>query len=70
MSNSIVREREAGNNPDAKKRQAGAGGDVVSEIMGDIKAWRDLRDGDFEELWDEFYAKWRGFWMPRTTRRR
>ena len=63
MANSIVREREVGNT-DARKRQAGAGGDVVAEIMGDIKAWRDLRDGDFEDLWDEFYAKWRGFWMP------
>jgi hypothetical protein len=32
--------------------------------MGDIKPWRERRDGDFCDLWDEFYAKWRGFWMP------
>jgi hypothetical protein len=31
--------------------------------MTDISEWRKLRDGDFEALWDEFYAKWRGFWM-------
>jgi hypothetical protein len=36
---------------------------LVGEIMGDISNWRKLRDGDFEALWDEFYAKWRGFWF-------
>jgi hypothetical protein len=44
--------------------QGGARGKIVSEIMGDITEWRKLRDGDYQALWDEYYAKWRGFWMP------
>jgi len=64
MANSIVREREAPGESSQPKVQAGARGDLVGEIMSDITTWRKLRDGDFEELWDEFYAKWRGFWMP------
>lgn len=65
MANSIVREREAaGIGEDQKPAQGGARGKIVSEIMGDIGAWRKLRDGDYEQIWDEYYAKWRGFWMP------
>jgi len=64
MANSIVKEREVGGSEQNKEKQTGARGDVVGEIMGDIQSWRKLRDGDFEALWDEFYAKWRGFWMP------
>ena len=61
MGNSIVREIEA---PDDKRKkvQGGARGNVVSEVMGNITPWRVLRDGQFESLWDEFYAKWRGFY--------
>ncbi len=62
---SIVREKEAaGTAAEQKEVQGGARGAVVGEIMGDIQEWRKLRDGDFQALWDEFYAKWRGFWMP------
>jgi hypothetical protein len=64
MANSIVREREAPGAAAEPKRQSGARGDVVGEIMGDIDPWRRLRDADFMDLWDEYYAKWRGFWMP------
>ena len=64
MANSIVREREENQGGATKKRQTGARGDVVGEVMGDIVKWRRLRDGEFMDLWDEFYAKWRGFWMP------
>ena len=65
MANSIVVEREApGEDASKPQMQKGARGDVVGEIMGDIATWRRLRDADFEHLWDEFYAKWRGFWMP------
>ena len=64
MANSIVREREENQGGANKKRQTGARGDVVGEVMGDIVKWRRLRDGEFMDLWDEFYAKWRGFWMP------
>jgi len=60
---SIVRERNPGGADDEKK-QTGGRGDVVAEIMADIPTWRKLRDGDFEAIWDEYYAKWRGFWMP------
>ncbi len=65
MANSdIVREREVAGGSRNKEMQGGARGGVVGEVMGDILTWRKLRDGDFEALWDEFYAKWRGFWMP------
>jgi hypothetical protein len=65
MANSqIVREREAAGGEVDREVQGGARGAVVQEIMGDIDPWRKRRDADFEELWDEFYAKWRGFWMP------
>lgn len=64
MTNSIVRERETAGGSASKEVQGGGGGLVVSDVMGDIVRWRKLRDGDFEALWDEFYAKWRGFWMP------
>ncbi len=37
---------------------------MVGEVMGDITRWRSLRDGDFMDVWDEYYAKWRGFWLP------
>lgn len=52
--------------PDIAKRdvQKGARGIIVGDIMGDITPWRKHRDGEFEVLWDEFYAKWRGFWNP------
>ena len=60
----IVREREVAGAEQAKEVQGGKRGDVVGEIMGNVTPWRVLRDGQFMELWDEFYAKWRGFWMP------
>lgn len=60
---SIVREREVAGGDASKDVQGGARGKVVSDVMGKITPWRQLRDGQFEELWDEFYAKWRGFWM-------
>jgi hypothetical protein len=59
----IVRERETAGGSDNKEPQGGARGALASTIMADISEWRKLRDGDFEALWDEFYAKWRGFWM-------
>lgn len=61
---SIVREVEAAGGEPDKNYQGGARGLIASEIMGDISEWRKLRDGDYEALWDEYYAKWRGFWMP------
>ena len=64
MANSIVREREVARAGVAKEVQLGARGQVVSEIMADIPTWRQLRDSEFEALWDEYYAKWRGFWSP------
>jgi hypothetical protein len=60
-STNIVREREVAAD-DRKKVQGGARGTVVDEIMGNITPWRVHRDGEFEALWDEWYAKWRGFW--------
>ena len=59
----IVRERDV-RGEDSKPRQGGARGEVASTIMGDITPWRKLRENEFEDLWDEYYAKWRGFWMP------
>ena len=64
MANSIVREREVAGGAEARKVQGGQRGKVVGEVMGDILPWRRLRDGDFDALWDEYYAKWRGFWSP------
>lgn len=65
MSNmQIVREREVVGKEQDKQVQGGARGAIVSEVMGDISEWRKLRDGDYESIWDEYYAKWRGFWMP------
>ncbi len=64
MGNSIVRERENAGSQSDREIQGGGRGLVVSAVMGDIGKWRKLRDGDFELLWDEYYAKWRGFWMP------
>lgn len=61
---SIVRERDTAGGKDSREKQTGGRGDVVGEVMGDVQTWRKLRDGDFEALWDEYYAKWRGFWMP------
>lgn len=60
----IVREREVAGGAESQETQGGVRGTIVSEIMGDIIPWRKRRDGDFEELWDEYYAKWRGFWLP------
>jgi hypothetical protein len=60
----IVRERETAGGENAREVQGGARGLIVSDIMGRIEPWRKLRDGDFEQNWDEYYAKWRGFWMP------
>ena len=60
----IVRERETAGGEENRDKQGGARGAIVSEVMGKIEPWRKLRDGDFELLWDEYYAKWRGFWMP------
>jgi len=60
----IVQEREAPGTKPESEVQGGARGAVVQEVLKDILPWRRRRDGDFEALWDEFYAKWRGFWMP------
>ena len=62
-NSSIVKERDIGGEGRSDK-QTGGRGDVVGEVMADIVTWRKLRDDDFDALWDEFYAKWRGFWMP------
>ena len=62
----IVKEREvAGGSGKRDDVQGGDRGKVVNDVMGKITPWRVLRDGDFERLWDEYYAKWRGFWMAR-----
>ncbi len=61
---SIVRERDTAGGEQNREMQGGARGTVVGDVMGDIILWRKLRDATFERLWDEFYAKWRGFWMP------
>jgi hypothetical protein len=60
----IVREREVAGGAASKEVQGGARGKIVSDIMGKIQPWRKLRDGDYEQIWTEYYAKWRGFWMP------
>jgi hypothetical protein len=65
MSNlHIVREPDVAANAAKAKIQGGSRGKVVGEIMGDIVKWRRIRDNDFEDLWDEYYYKWRGFWRP------
>ena len=65
MANSqIVRERKVAGGDDSRDLQGGARGTVVGDVMGDITPWRVLRDGQFEALYDEYYAKWRGFWNP------
>jgi hypothetical protein len=58
----IVREAEVTGDEKRDNRSKGVRGDLVSAIMGDITRWRAQRDNDFQALWDEFYAKWRGFW--------
>lgn len=60
----IVRERNVAGGESNKEVDRSYRGQVVSEIMGDITSWRKERDNDFEALWDEYYAKWRGFWSP------
>jgi len=62
MPNQVVKEREVG--PNKPKLEAGARGTLVGAVIADVVPWRKLRDSKFENLWDEFYAKWRGFWMP------
>jgi hypothetical protein len=62
MPNQVVRERETNHNK--PKLEGGARGTLVGVVIADIVPWRKLRDSKFEDLWDEFYAKWRGFWMP------
>lgn len=62
MPNQVVREREVAS--DKPKLEAGARGTLVGDVIADVVPWRKLRDSKFENLWDEFYAKWRGFWMP------
>jgi len=62
MPNQVVKEREFA--IDKPKMQAGARGTLVAAVVADVVPWRRLRDSKFENLWDEFYAKWRGFWMP------
>jgi hypothetical protein len=64
MGNGIIRERDVAGSEESKEIQGGERGKIVSEVMGDVGPWRALRDGDFEALWDEYYAKWRGFWFP------
>ncbi len=58
---SIIREPDQASE---RKVMKGARGNIVSDVMADITPWRKHRDGQFETLWDEFYAKWRGFWNP------
>jgi len=62
MPNQVVKEREVAT--DKPKMEGGARGTLVGSVIADIVPWRRLRDSKFENLWDEFYAKWRGFWMP------
>ena len=61
MPNQVVTEREVA---PKRKVEGGARGTLVGAVISDIVPWRNLRDSKFENLWDEFYAKWRGFWMP------
>jgi len=61
---SIVREKEVAGGEGRPEMQGGARGALASTIMGDISEWRKLRDSDYQEQWDEYYAKWRGFWLP------
>ena len=60
---SIIREPEVAGSK-AVPTQGGGRGAIVGDIMGDIPTWRKHRDSKFEAVWNEFYAKWRGFWAP------
>lgn len=35
---------------------------LVSWVMERVKSWRDHRDTNFKEKWDEYYRLWRGVW--------
>lgn len=66
MANShIVRERETAPAQQKDRAMPGARGELVSDIMGDISQWRTLRQADLDDIWDEFYYKWRGFWRQK-----
>ncbi len=35
---------------------------LVAWVMSRVNVWRDYRDQNFEELWNEYYRLWRGKW--------
>lgn len=37
---------------------------LVSWVLDRIEPWRDYRDQNFKDKWDEYYRIWRGVWSP------
>lgn len=37
---------------------------LVSWILDKVELWRQYRDDNFKDKWDEYYRLWRGVWSP------
>lgn len=37
---------------------------LVSWVLDKVEPWRDYRDTNFQEAWEEYYRIWRGKWSP------
>lgn len=42
---------------------------MVSWVMTRVKSWREYRDNNFKDRWDEYYRLWRGVWDKKDAQR-
>lgn len=59
MAYDIIAETEKPRATDAQSKRKQA---LVAWITGKVRPWRDYRDTNFKQKWDEYYRLWRGVW--------
>lgn len=47
----------------------GADGELVSWVMSRVMRWRTTRDSNYFDLWDQYWAIWRGQWNAKLKQR-
>ena len=52
-----------------KNRRETAQSKLASWVMGKVNPWKDFREANFDERWEEYYRLWRGIWAAKDKQR-
>lgn len=64
MAETFPPQQDATQPPNVEAAYHDRGGDLCGWIMTRVRQWRDTRDQEFRDKWDEYQRIWRGEWAP------